>query len=105
MNPEISSQLSKVKNLPLVTRMKLHKICSDFQRSTYHLPANSNLTYDCFQLISAILRENLWLDVSQIFETQDEELLAEVQERISKCDQRGLWRQISLLKSEVTHRI
>jgi hypothetical protein len=78
--------LSQKKNLKSILKLKLHKVCIDFEQAIWVREEGALIQWLCYSILGNIQRQNLHMDISEIFDTTEDGILAEAQERILKCE-------------------
>ena len=76
-NPPLTKEMGKPQNFQLITNMKLHTICLDFENKFFPGKEGLRLHLLSYKILAACLRENLDTDIDQLMFTDDEAYLAE----------------------------
>lgn len=84
----------------MILRMKLHKVCLDFDQQTYRVAEFQEMQFQAYSIMASILRENIWLDVSDVYDVEEDEILAEVQERLQKSEIRHTWTILKMIQDQ-----
>jgi hypothetical protein len=79
----IVRELALIKNLEIFQWMRLDVICRDFDLEGYHNDDEpTDIDTHVFQIVSATLRENMFTDLGELLLCEEEENLAEINERV-----------------------
>jgi len=88
-NPMMTKEMST--NFKALEQMGLHKMAVDFDNENYPGAEGKRLHLFANKILAACLRENLETDIDALCHTDDEQILAEAQERMYKAEIKHTW--------------
>ena len=100
-NPWLSKEMMQSSNYIHYKNMKLHMVCLDFDGKVYSGSDGLKAHVMAYKILSMLLREDLNRNLDEFVLTQNDEYLAEAQERVQKAGDKHIWEHMMAMINEL----